>query len=125
MPCNDQEYRKMPPKELKQMLKRIGRLSRAGMEAGNRGDFKEAFFQMDLALSCANKLGKKCLEAKLLNNIGILYTLQGKWDAALLNYDKSIGIVSDHYGMDNILFKTLQKNMACLFSGSHASSSVN
>lgn len=107
--------RHISPAVLKKRLRRIGTLSRTGMEAGNNGDFEKAFLLMDDALSYAGELDKKCLEAKLLNNRGLLCTLQGRWDAALLDYDRSLGIVTAHYGTDNVLYRTLQKNMAYLF----------
>ncbi len=101
---------------LKQQLKRIGTLSREGMDAGNKGDFETAFLNMGRALAHARDLNKKCLEAKILNNLGILYTLQGAWDEALYSYDKSMTIVVDCYGTDNFLYKTLQKNILYLFT---------
>lgn len=106
----------MSPSALRKLLRLIGSLSRTGMEAGNNGDFKTAFMVMDDALSYARDLDKKCLEAKLLNNLGLLYTMKGQWDRALLTYDQSMGLVTEHYGRDNILYRTLQKNMAYLFS---------
>ena len=105
---------KLTPKCLRKLLKTIGNLSRTGMEAGNSGDFKKAFLNLDDALSLSRDLNKNCLEAKLLNNLGILHTMSGKWDRALLEYDKSMKIVVDHYGTENILYRTLQKNISYL-----------
>ena len=105
---------KLTPKCLKRMLKLIGGLSRTGMEAGNAGNFDKAFLNMEDALSYARELDKKCLEAKLLNNMGNLYTMSGQWDNALLSYEQSMAIVTAHYGCTNILYKTLQKNLGYL-----------
>lgn len=101
---------------LRKLLKMIGNLSRTGMKAGNAGDFDKAFLNIEDALSLTRELDKKCLEAKLLNNLGILYTMYGAWDKALLIYDKSLDIVTDHYGTHNYLYKTLQKNIGYLLS---------
>ncbi|MEH0019218.1 MAG: tetratricopeptide repeat protein [Desulfobacter sp.] len=108
--------RNLTPKCLKSLLKLIGNLSRTGMTAGNAGDFDKAFLNLEDALCYARELDKKCLEAKLLNNLGILHTMYGEWDKAFLMYDKSLAIVADHYGTDNFLYKTLQKNMGYLLN---------
>ncbi len=107
---------KLSPKCLKRLLKLIGNLSKTGMEAGNAGNFDKAFLNMEDALTYARELDKKCLEAKLLNNMGNLYTMSGEWDKALLNYEQAITIVTDNYGKANILYKTLQKNLGYLLN---------
>ncbi len=118
MPCPNRIYsgEQTSPTILREQLKRIGSLSRQGMDAGNKGDFETAFSNMDKALTHARNLNKKCLEAKILNNLGILYTLRGNWDEALLYYDKSMNIVVESYGVENFLYKTLQKNILYLFT---------
>ena len=109
-------HSRMPRHELQLMLKLIGNLSRSGMVAGNNGDFDSAFHNCRQALLLAMKLKKECLVAKLLNNLGILYYQSGAWDAALLSYEKSMSIVTKHYGQHNFLYKTIQKNITCIFS---------
>ncbi|WDP93401.1 MAG: tetratricopeptide repeat protein [Desulfobacter sp.] len=86
------------------------------MKAGNNGDFNKAFLNLEDALSLSRELDKKCLEAKLLNNIGILHTMNGRWDKAMAAYDESMDLVCDHYGTGNFLYKTLQKNIGYLFN---------
>ncbi len=110
----------LSPMELKSILKLIGGLSRTGMEAGNLGNFDKAFINLEDALALCRDLNKKCLEAKLLNNLGILYTLSGAWDKALIQYDRSMDIVSGHYGKNNFLYKTLQKNIGYLLNADTA-----
>ena len=105
----------LPPKFLRKLLKQIGNLSRTGMEAGNAGNFEKAFLNMDEALSLSRELDKKCLQAKLLNNLGLLYTMNGAWDKAMTTYDRSMSIVTRYYGTQNFLYKTLQKNIKYLF----------
>jgi tetratricopeptide (TPR) repeat protein len=98
------------------MLKDIGFLNRTAMAAGNAGKFDTAFKNMNQALDLTRNLKKKCLMAKLLNNLGNLYTMSEEWDKALLAYEQSMSIVTEHYGTDNILFKTLQKNLVYLLT---------
>jgi tetratricopeptide (TPR) repeat protein len=101
----------LSPKQFKAMLKLIGSLNRTGMEKGNLGKFNQAFLLLEDALSLSRDISKKCLEAKVLNNMGILHTMSGSWDKAMINYDQALNIVSDHYGTNNFLYKTLQKNI--------------
>ena len=107
---------RLSPQEYKQTLKRIGILNRTGMEYANQGNFPEAFIKIDTALHLAQKINKKCIEAKVLNSLGIVYTMVKQWDEALLCYDEAIGIVADHYGTENVLFQTLGKNLSYLFT---------
>jgi tetratricopeptide (TPR) repeat protein len=109
----------MQPKQkkcLRSMLKDIGFMNRTAMAAGNAGKFDTAFKNMDQALNLTGELKKECLRAKLLNNLGNLHTMSGQWDKALLCYDQSMSIMTEHYGTDNILYKTLQKNLVYLLT---------
>lgn len=109
----------MPRKQKKcvrSLLKDIGALNRTAMAAGNAGKFETAFKNMNQALALTRSLNKACLEAKLLNNQGNLYTMSGEWDKALLVYEQSMSIVTEQYGTDNILYKTLQKNLVYLLT---------
>lgn len=108
--------KRVSPGTLRSLLKLIGQLSRTGMKAGNEGDFQSAFLNLEDALSLSRELDKKCLEAKLLNNLGILHTLNGRWDRAMAAYDQSLTLVSDHYGTKNFLYRTVQKNIGYLFN---------
>lgn len=101
---------------LRSQLKDIGFLNRTAMAAGNAGKFDAAFKNINQALELTRKLNKECLVAKLLNNLGNLYTMSGEWDKALLAYEQSMSIVTEHYGTDNILYKTLQKNLVYLLT---------
>ncbi len=109
----------MPHKQkkcLRSILKDIGFLNRTAMAAGNAGRFDTAFRNLNQALDITRRLDKKCLVAKFLNNLGNLYTMSGEWDKALLAYEQSLSIVTEHYGTDNILYKTLQKNLVYLLT---------
>jgi len=40
--------------------------------------------------------------------------MAGKWDLAMLVYEQSMQMVTEHYGKSNILYKTLPKNLVYL-----------
>ncbi|WP_300465273.1 tetratricopeptide repeat protein [Desulfobacula sp.] len=83
--------------------------------AGNDDDFKTAFLNMELALWMTQSLEKKCLEAVLLNNLGLLYTMQGAWDRAILTFDHSMEIAFDSCTSQGNFLTILNKNISCLF----------
>lgn len=93
----------------------IGTLTFRAMAAGNDGDFKTAFLNMELALWMTQSLEKKCLEAALLNNLGLLYTMQGSWDRAMLTFDHSMEIAVDACNSQGNFLSILRKNILCLF----------
>lgn len=100
---------------LTEMDKMIRALTLRAMAAGNEKDFNTAYLNMDLAMWMAQSLEKKCLEAALLNNLGLLYTMQGSWDKAMLTFDRAMEIaLASCTSHDNFL-STLKKNIACLF----------
>lgn len=103
--------KQIPAFQLKKQLKEIGHLNRSGMQAGNNEDFKDAHERLESALKLSEKLGKHCLEAKIRNNMGILFAMQGKWDKALFAYDDAMEIIDRQYGKDNFFYRLLQKNI--------------
>ena len=99
---------------LRKRLRLIGGLNRAGMASGNNGDFDAAVGNLNDALTLAEQLDKQCLVGKLLNNLGIIYTQSGSWDRAMLSYGRAMNLVSTHHGTNNVLYKTIQKNISYL-----------
>ncbi|THB72533.1 MAG: tetratricopeptide repeat protein [Desulfobacteraceae bacterium] len=97
------------------MEKVITTLTLKGMAAGNDGDFKMAFSDMEAALWLSQSLEKRCLEAVLLNNLGLLHTMNGAWDRALFFYECSMEIAADACPSDDTFLSTLKKNISCLF----------
>ena len=98
-----------------QMEKMIGTLTLRAMAAGNDGDFDTAFLNMELALWMTQNIEKRCLEAVILNNMGLLYTMQRVWDRAMLTFDRSMEIASDSCTSQGSFLPTLSKNISCLF----------
>jgi lipopolysaccharide biosynthesis glycosyltransferase len=97
------------------MDKMISTLALRGMASGNDGDFNTAFLNMELALWMTQHLNKKCLEAVLLNNLGLLYTMQGAWDKAMLTFDCAMEIAFEFCTSNDNFLSTLNKNISCLF----------
>ncbi|MCG8635287.1 MAG: tetratricopeptide repeat protein [Desulfobacterales bacterium] len=100
---------------LTEMDKMIRALTLRGMAAGNEGDFDSAFINLELALWMAQSLGKRCLEATLLNNLGLIYTMQGAWDRAMLTFNRSMEIALGACPSHGHFLVTLKKNISCLF----------
>lgn len=98
-----------------QMEKMIGILTLRAMAAGNDGDFNTAFLNMELALWITQNLEKRCLEAVILNNMGLLFTMQRIWDRAMLTFDRSMEIASASCTSQRNFLPTLSKNISCLF----------
>ncbi len=100
---------------LRDVDKLVGTLTMRAMAEGNAGDFNMAFSDMELALWLSQSLGKKCLESVLLNNLGLLYTMNGSWDSAMLTFDRSMEIATESCPSNNSFLTTLKKNISSLF----------
>ncbi len=98
-----------------QIEEMIGVIVLRAMAAGNDGHFNTAYLNMELALWMTQGLGKKCLEAALLNNLGLLHTMHGAWDRALLTFDRSMKIAFDSCNSQGNFLSILNKNISCLF----------
>lgn len=97
------------------MQKVVGTLTMRAMAAGNDGDFKTAFSNMEVALWLSQNLEKKCLEAVLMNNLGLLHTLEGAWDKAMLDFDCAMVLAMGSCPANTNFLATIKKNIACLF----------
>lgn len=104
-----------------EMEKMIRTLTLRAMAAGNEENFESAILNMELALWITQSLEKKCLEAALLNNLGLLYTMQGIWDKAMLTFDRAMEIASVSCTSHDSFLSTLKKNITCLFDPKFAS----
>lgn len=98
--------------EMDQMIRA---LTLRAMAAGNDEDFDTAFLTMESALWLTQSLGKRCLEATTLNNLGLLYTMQGEWDRAMLTFDRAMGMAIESCPANSPFLSTLTQNIACLF----------
>lgn len=93
----------------------IETLTLRAMAAGNDEDFETAFTHMETALLLAQTLKKKCLEAVLLNNMGLIYTLKGDWDSGMLSFDRAMTIAIDSCPSNDRFLATIKRNISCLF----------
>ncbi len=110
---NNDHY--IPSDYLADMEKIVQTLTLRAMAAGNNGDFETAFSTMELALWLSRSLDKKCLEAVLLNNMGLIHTMNGSWDEAMLTFDQSMELAMVYCPYQGNFLAILKKNIACLF----------
>ena len=96
-------------------LKSIGRLNRTGMADGNAGRYEEAKAKLRTALEKIKNIGLGCLEPKILNNLGLVHAMEGRWDQAILYYNDALAMTEHHSGTDTLLYRTVQKNITHLF----------
>lgn len=96
-------------------VKNIGQLSRSGMQAFQEGQVHNAEFLLHQALVQAKSLNSPVLEAKILNNIGLVASLTGKKDlaretlaTALATLEKKVVSGSLH----DLISKNLAENAA-------------
>ena len=109
-----------PSGYLTDMEKVVQTLTLRAMAAGNNKDFKTAFLNMELALWLAQSLDKKCLEAVLLNNLGLLHTLKGSWDRAMLFFDTAMTRAIQSCPSNDRFLATIKGNISCLFDSNIA-----
>ena len=98
-----------------QIEEMVETLTLRAMAAGNDGDFNTAISNMELAFWITQSLEKKCLRAVLLNNLGLIYTMQGAWDTAMLTFDRSMEIASGSCSNQGNFLSILKRNISCLF----------
>lgn len=91
----------------KKGLKIISNLNKTGMEACNGGRLVEAEANLRAALDEVRMLGSKCYEAKILNNLGIVYEVWGCADAARSHYEEAMKLVEEKIGRNNRLYEIL------------------
>ncbi len=104
-----------PPGYVTDMEKVVQTLTLRAMAAGNNGDFQTAFLNMELGLWLAQSLEKKCLEAVLLNNLGLIHTLKGSWDRAMLFFDSAMAMAIESCPSNDRFLATIRRNISCLF----------
>jgi Flp pilus assembly protein TadD len=76
----------------------IGKLNRRGMEACRQGRLEEAEITLMFALMEARKQNARCFEAKVHNNLGIVYELRGSFAKAKHAYGEALKIYEAKVG---------------------------
>ena len=92
-------------------VKAVGQLSRTGMKAYEAGDVPGAEFFLHQALLRAKGMKSPVLEAKILNNIGLILVLSGRKGDAVGYLQSALEKVQDTVGCDNKLHTVLSKNL--------------
>ena len=89
----------------------IGKLSRSGMEACRKGLFKDAESCLLSALEQARARGSACIEAKIRNNLGILYELQEAREKARHHYGNALSLMRTKLSADHPLHARLMRSL--------------
>lgn len=90
----------------------IGKLNRCGMEACRKGFFREAETSLLCALEQASMKGSRCMEAKIQNNLGILYELQANRKKARFHYENALGLMENKLSTSHPLYTRLTQSLA-------------
>ncbi len=98
----------------------IGKLNRAGMEACRKGLFEDAESCLLAALDQARIRGSACTEAKIHNNLGILYELQGIREKARFNYGNALSLMKTKLSPEHPLHARLAQSLVRVSSGNSA-----
>jgi len=92
----------------------VGRLNRTGMEACRKGEFDEAEESLLLALRLVQTKGGNCTEAKIQNNLGIVYELKGQNDKAVHHYRNALDIMRAKTALSHPLHGRIVQGLARL-----------
>lgn len=93
------------------ILKRLGLLNRAGMQACSEKRLDDALFQLIQAARVAKLMESPLHEAKVRNNMGIVHHLAGNPHEARRCYVLAERITREQAGTDNGLYRSIMNNM--------------
>jgi len=88
----------------------IHRLNRKGMEALNNGEYKLAMSCLGDAACEASKRGALMNEARIRNNLGLVFLVMGDNEKAREQFTFALEIITHRIGRDNVLFKAVHSN---------------
>lgn len=92
-------------------VKAVGQLSRSGMEEFHAGRAENAEFLLHQALMRAKRLESPVLEAKILNNLGLVASLSGKREQAREILNKALATLEKRV-TEGSLHELIRKNLA-------------
>ncbi|WP_338668285.1 tetratricopeptide repeat protein [Pseudodesulfovibrio methanolicus] len=95
-------------------LKKLGILNREGMRACNEGRSGDALFQLTQADSLARSLNAPLHEAKVRNNMALVYQMSGKYEEARICFRIAAGRAVDGGGQGNVLHRVIMRNLNSL-----------
>lgn len=91
--------------------KMIGLMNKEGMRACNEGRLEEALDLLQRAVNQARLLGVVMYEAKLRNNLGLVFGMSGRAWEARVHLRLALAQVEGRIGRDNRLYGRIEKNL--------------
>ncbi|SHN63654.1 tetratricopeptide repeat protein [Desulfovibrio litoralis] len=95
-------------------MRQLSELNKQGMRACAEKDWNNAEFLLTQALNQGIAIGSNVLEAKLRNNIGIMYTLSGRHQEAHVHFSSALDKLTTKIGKKgkfyHVLCDNIQKN---------------
>lgn len=95
-------------------LKKLGMLNREGMKAFNEGNVDNAMFQLLQANRIARDLKSPLHEAKVRNNLGLIYQSNGFMEEARASFHLAERSAVNGAGENNMLHKIIKRNLTRL-----------
>ena len=94
--------------------KTIGLLNTEGMKACNEGRMDEAVTLLRRAVDQARAMGAATYEAKLRNNLGLVFCLSGQPREAESHLRLALAQVERRVGRGNRLYAHIERNLAAV-----------
>lgn len=91
--------------------KHIINLHRTGMDACLSGDLEGAVGKLRAALREVRKIGLKCYQAKIMNNLGIVLEMKGEALAAKDHYQAALEMARDKLGGNATICQVMEQNL--------------
>jgi hypothetical protein len=95
-------------------LKKLGALNREGMRACNEGRPGDALFQLTQADGLARSMNAPLHEAKVRNNMALVYQMSGKYEEARVSFRIAADRAVAGGGEGNVLHRIIQRNLDSL-----------
>ncbi|QGY40009.1 hypothetical protein GM415_07680 [Pseudodesulfovibrio cashew] len=95
-------------------LQQLGLLNREGMKSFNEGRVEDAMFQLSQASKIARQMGSPLHEAKVRNNIGLVFQGDGRRAEALACFRLAEKAAVKGAGEGNVLHKIITRNLTRL-----------
>ncbi len=100
--------------------KAIGALNREGMKACNEGRLDEAVVLLRRAVDQARSMGAATYEAKLRNNLGLVFCVSGQPREAESHLRLALAQVERRVGRDNTLYARIERNLEAVAAPARA-----
>lgn len=92
-------------------LRKLGMLNKEGMKSFNEGRMEDAMFQLTQASRIARQMSSPLHEAKIRNNIGLVYQSTGNTEEALVCFRLAEKSAVKGAGPGNSLQKVITRNL--------------